>query len=397
MDQLPIEMSLKIIAYLGFHNITAFTLITMDTYQIFNDVFCTYICDSIKTHTMLDIGGYKLQQLVHLSKVLNNRNQICCGPQWSLILNRTSNELYHMGSQKIPATNNEVIFNERSIRFTNVGNIIEIAESFAASILLDNQKSLYILANHDVKWLKEMRGNKNINDINNNTDILDVVIRFSNNLDIIKIRNSPNGCLILTRDGEVYLVVSGLKLIANRTHTIDMQSCLYYVFLVSSEGHLYISQDSNEGRKVIKIDTAQDVISIACGTNHLLALDKYGNVYYFEVNLKTGQSTKDLTPVQILGITGIIQIVTNDNSALLLTNRGHVYKLDLLTQPRFNIEIIADLRDIVQIATSINHYLALTSTEMVYGFGSNQDFKLGLPDMNVIYPPTLVFTNIKVV
>lgn len=375
MDQLPTEILFLITRILGFHNITAFTLITMDLYQIFHNLGYKYLIDEIKDVTSLDIRDYNLRQLIHLSKFNNNSNRICCNQMGSLILNKNTNELCHIGSQRL---SDKVNFNVQTIKIPKSSAIIDIASAYNYNLLLDKQNKIYILACNDIPWLEQM------NDTEDKIKSLSLLRSF--NLDVIKIKNTSNGCLILTRDGEIYVALSVLELIAKRSNIIDIESCFQFTFMLSKDGYIYILQHNNHGSIITKFNIIQDIISISSGGDWLLALNKYGNVYYIEINLSDKAFTKGFIPHLVSDISGIIQIVNNYHSALLLTNYGHVYRLDILNPPNFNIQPIDGLKDIVQVSTCVDHYLALTSSGNVYRFRFNDNLKLLVQDEDIIYP-----------
>lgn len=194
---------------------------------------------------------------------------------------------------------------------------------------------------------------------------------------------------------------------------------------VTDEGHLYAWGTFNEeGRKSYKkgvefqrepalVTSVRGVVQLAAGKDHLLILDKYGDVYAWGVGtsnqlgvpVNNQLRTFVFGPLKVPGVKKIKQVAAGEFHSCAIDNEGKVFAWGLnnfgqagLTEPLGEGALLEKAEEvtfftenkltITQIACGNHHTLALTSTGDVYSFGETYLNQLGIPSNK--YPDTLV-------
>lgn len=156
------------------------------------------------------------------------------------------------------------------------------------------------------------------------------------------------------------------------------------------------------------------ISQIACGFQHSVAVSEFGSIYVWGSN-NCGQCGLDnetvgcdyfTTPklVKTLGTAQVVQIACGQYHTLALTNSGDLYSFgsnmygqlglgyesEKVTKPT----LVKSLRGIpiAQLACGANHSFILSTSGSIYGFGKNLFGQLGVGDMQVRIFPTHVKT-----
>ncbi|XP_063377365.1 probable E3 ubiquitin-protein ligase HERC4 [Cydia fagiglandana] len=159
------------------------------------------------------------------------------------------------------------------------------------------------------------------------------------------------------------------------------------------------------------------ISAISCGMQHSMALDEWGQPFSWgsdilgQLGSNLGSHTQDKPKiVKSLATRNVIQIACGSYHSLALTNNGDIYAwgantygqcgLGTVTNKELTPQHIASLQGvpIAMIACGSNHTFALTKSGAVYGWGKNSHGQLGLQDRdNRCYPTHLkVLRNSKV-
>jgi alpha-tubulin suppressor-like RCC1 family protein len=143
-----------------------------------------------------------------------------------------------------------------------------------------------------------------------------------------------------------------------------------------------------------------DIVSVAVGYEHVLALRSDGTVWAWGLNdkgqLGVGDYVNRLSPVQVPGLTGIVAISAGSSHSLALAYNGMVWSWGYNGYGQLGIGSIATkntpqvviigydsygnpipLSGIVSMAAGFGFSLALSSDGRVYGWGDNRDGELG--------------------
>jgi alpha-tubulin suppressor-like RCC1 family protein len=173
-------------------------------------------------------------------------------------------------------------------------------------------------------------------------------------------------------------------------------------------GYNYYGQLGNntttEETSAVEVQTASgalaNVVDVAAGANHSVALDSSGTVWAWGYNssgqLGTGNTTNSSVAVKVQTSGGplanIIAIAAGDNSTLALRNDGTVWAVGsnsngqlgngTTTQETTAVEVETAsstyLTNIVAIAAGTSHSMALDSNGYVWTWGANSSGQLGL-------------------
>lgn len=141
----------------------------------------------------------------------------------------------------------------------------------------------------------------------------------------------------------------------------------------------------------VKLDNLSNIIAIAEGENHSLALRNDGTVWAWGFNdegqLGNGTATNNNTPAQVSSLNNIIAIAGGDKHSLALKNDGTVWawgynslgQLGNGTSYRnSNTPVqVVNLSNIIAIAGGIDHSLALKNDGTVWAWGENNYGQLG--------------------
>ena len=142
-----------------------------------------------------------------------------------------------------------------------------------------------------------------------------------------------------------------------------------------------------------------DVVSIAAGGYHNLAVSKSGAVLAWGWNadgqLGDGTTTQRLTPVQVRGIADVVYISAGLAYNLALKNDGTVWAWgsnvygtlgDGTTMQRLTPVQVSGLMDVVSIAARYNHSIAVNQNGKAFAWGWNEFGQLG--DGSTLDSPT---------
>jgi len=126
-----------------------------------------------------------------------------------------------------------------------------------------------------------------------------------------------------------------------------------------------------------QVTALSDVIAIAGGRTHSLALKSNGTVWAWGDNLigqlGDGTTIDRCTAVQVLGLSGVKAIAAGSHS-LALKNDGTVWEWGgKYTRP---VQILS-LGNVIAIAAGLGHYIALKNDGTVWAWGMNGDGQLG--------------------
>jgi len=161
---------------------------------------------------------------------------------------------------------------------------------------------------------------------------------------------------------------------------------------MNSGGALGDGTSTQSTSPVPMVGLPDDIIQIATGYEHSLALTADGSVWAWGENgegqLGTGDNIDSTVPVEVSGLEDvtIVAISCGIGFSLALTDQGHVYSwgdnsdgaLGDGTFTHSNVPTrITTLADIVDIASGSYHALALSSSGTVYAWGRNQYGQLG--------------------
>ncbi|XP_052749366.1 probable E3 ubiquitin-protein ligase HERC4 isoform X2 [Galleria mellonella] len=185
-------------------------------------------------------------------------------------------------------------------------------------------------------------------------------------------------------------------------------------------GQLGRHTDSNEGRMPDLVEKLKEykILSIACGLQHSLALNEWGIPYSWGCN-SMGQlgvvdtdSISHNVPcvVKKLATKNVVQVACGSYHSMALTNNGDLYAwgansygqcgLGNVTNKEMKPQQITSLLGvpIALIACGSNHTFVLSKSGAVYGWGKNSHGQLGLQDKeHRCYPSHLkTLRNVKV-
>ena len=160
----------------------------------------------------------------------------------------------------------------------------------------------------------------------------------------------------------------------------------------------------------VEVATLTNVVNVAAGARHSLALTADGFVYAWgdgsAGRLGLGSTTSVSVPTLVPELTGIAAIAAGTYHSLALTATGQVYAWgandygqlgDGTTMQRLSPTLITGVSGVTAIAAGVMHSMALTETGAVYTWGSNEFRQLGVGSTS-LYSPTLVpnLTAVKI-
>ena len=151
------------------------------------------------------------------------------------------------------------------------------------------------------------------------------------------------------------------------------------------------------------IGTLTDVVAIAAGAYHSLALKSDGSVWAWGYNsygqLGNGTTTTGYAPVQVIGLTDVVAIAAGYYHSLALKSDGSVWAWGYngygqlgngSTYTNYTAVQVSGLTDVVAIAASYYHSLALKSDGSVWAWGYNSYGQLGDGTTDNRYTPVQV-------
>ncbi|KAM3967385.1 HECT and RLD domain containing E3 ubiquitin ligase 4 [Aphomia sociella] len=176
----------------------------------------------------------------------------------------------------------------------------------------------------------------------------------------------------------------------------------------------------NEGRTPSLVEKLKEfkILTVACGIQHSLALNEWGIPYSWGCNNmgQLGLDTRDTyshnipSIVKLLATKNVIQIACGSYHSIALTNNGDLYSwgansygqcgLGNVTNKEMKPQQITSLLGvpIALIACGSNHTFVLSKSGAVFGWGKNTHGQLGLQDKeNRCYPSHVkILRNVKV-
>jgi alpha-tubulin suppressor-like RCC1 family protein len=341
--------------------------------------------------TGINTINYTFDELVRLSKLISNNDQkIQRGSAhdgYRLIVKK--NRKIYSGIANISEKYNLLLI-------PNLDNVVNFCTNGQLVLLLDYKSDIYV--------------------INGWNEICDVLLLHKE----LVSRNpwDPTRPIFFTKiSSDMY----NCSLLAN---TGDV-----FKFKINSYGKLAVDDFDNK-TGIYLIPELNNIIDIACGDNHSLALDANGLVYSYGYNgcgelgfhpqsppHFQGQGVTEVlhqyrlgeyyySPRLIPNLLNVTQIAVGDSHSVILSKDGSVYSFGNNGHGQLGLKgiimthiptLIPELKDIIQIVTGAYHTLALREDGKVYVFGYNKDRELGIPDTRIICVPILLeeANNIK--
>lgn len=160
---------------------------------------------------------------------------------------------------------------------------------------------------------------------------------------------------------------------------------------------------------ISRIPGLDDIISVACGEDHTVALKKDGTVFCWGDN-KYGQLGVDTNlssiyvPIVVLRDNSILEVYAGWTHSAALTTTGEVYTWGRndhgqLGAPRsspFRPEKISNLKNVTSLSLGAQHSLAVTKDGGLLVWGCNEFDSCGTGDKEDVKEPTQILTNRKV-
>lgn len=150
-----------------------------------------------------------------------------------------------------------------------------------------------------------------------------------------------------------------------------------------------------EGQKIndepVKAEIPTEIVQVAVGKEHYLALDKNGEVWSWGQNdyyqLGTANETSRITPNKIEGLKNIKRIACGDYNSFAIGSLGEVYAFGLNENGECGVGVYTNkipvtkaknVSDIIDVKADKNHTVLLKSTGEVFVSGSNLNEELGM-------------------
>jgi alpha-tubulin suppressor-like RCC1 family protein len=185
---------------------------------------------------------------------------------------------------------------------------------------------------------------------------------------------------------------------------INFSYGLNYILALTRNSLIYYwtndKQKENEfGIKIIDKLNNRRIVDICCGANHSLALSQSGQVFSWSYNtigfIGSQSDVNESTPIQMQGFDGenVIAIACGSDHSLALTENRQVFswgsnqfgQLGIENMSESNRPILVKVdsnnnqsKPIMKIACGSHHSLLLSRSGDIYSFGRNDCFQLGL-------------------
>jgi alpha-tubulin suppressor-like RCC1 family protein len=159
----------------------------------------------------------------------------------------------------------------------------------------------------------------------------------------------------------------------------------------------------------MQVPGISNAVAVAAGDNFSLALLADGTVMSWgegtdgqlgaggDANAATAPSGP--TPLQVLGLTGVIAIAAGDQHALALKSDGTIWSWGLNVYGQLGYEFagatgnagpVDNISTAVQIACGKTHSMALLSNGTIWGWGQNQWAQLGIAPVESTSTPIIL-------
>ncbi|MCL6560248.1 MAG: hypothetical protein K6U74_15935, partial [Firmicutes bacterium] len=215
---------------------------------------------------------------------------------------------------------------------------------------------------------------------------------------------------------QVYGLTDVVGIAAGNYHSLALKrDGTVWAWGQNNEGQLGDGTKYNNRYEPVQVAGLSDVVAIAGGGGHSLALKNDGTVWAWGWNqdgqLGDGTTTSTTTPVQVAGLSNVVVIAAGERHSLALRGDGTVWAWgyngygqlgDGTTDNRLTPAQVPGLSGIISIAAGIYHSLALKSDGTVWAWGYNEMGQLGIgtwgqgeyktyPAQSVTIPPTVSF------
>jgi ELWxxDGT repeat protein len=191
--------------------------------------------------------------------------------------------------------------------------------------------------------------------------------------------------------------------VVDLTDIIDISSGLYHTVALKKDGTVWAWGDNYHGqcgngtfslngyKTPVQVIGLSDIITVAAGENHNLALKKDGTVWAWGENdagqLGDGTTTKSSFAKKVNGISGMTAIAGGMSFSIALKGDGTVWSWGLnyngqlgdgTKTNRHTPVQVQGLTGIISIAAAkLSHVLALKNDKTVWGWGANSRGQLG--------------------
>jgi len=242
------------------------------------------------------------------------------------------------------------------VQVSNLTGVVAIAAGCSYSLALKSDGTVRAWGRNDYGQLGDGTGN----------DIRSTPVQVSNLTDVVAIAAGNYHSLALKSDGTVW------------------------AWGQNNYGQLGDGTMNNERRTPVQVSNLTDVVAIAAGDNHSLALKSDGTVWAWGRNdfgqLGDGTSSNRSTPVQVSNLTGVVAIAAGYYHSLALKSNGTVLAWgdndygqlgDGTNSDRRTPVQVSYLTEAVAIAAGYYHSLALKSDGTVRAWGRNYNGQLG--------------------
>src|SRR5205085_2623473 len=196
-----------------------------------------------------------------------------------------------------------------------------------------------------------------------------------------------------------------IQIVAGNRHSLALtNNGQIYTFGSNDQGQLGLGDNIYNRNVPILIPNLDRIIQLAIGNSHSLTLSITGQIYAFGNNysgqLGLGDKPRDnYMPKFIPNLINIIQIAAGYEHSLALSNTGQIYAFGCNYYRQLGLggntdiytpTLIANLGRIEQISAGMYHSLIISNTNQIYAFGSNYYGQLGLEYYERRNIPTLM-------
>ena len=191
---------------------------------------------------------------------------------------------------------------------------------------------------------------------NEKTILAECIINVASNIAVPQTETGNGFTVVLKADGTLWVVGAG-PVSAQGTDVKPTQ--------------IKINENTN----------LENIVKISAGTNEIIALNKFGEIYIYNIN--EPYATKNET------LTNIVDISAGDNILVGLDKNGNVYKWNKETEAEKQ-----NLENIIRISVGNGNIGALESNGVLWSFGENGKGQLGLNSKTNLEYPLAVTTNV---